>query len=195
VLGVGGGGGRGFMKMSVELNFERSVSCRLPRCPLFKTLKSVFKTLPDCLQDTSKVSSRHFPTVFKTLPKCLQDTSRVSSRHFPSVFRTLPECLQDTTRPPHPTPYSPLPNSQHAAPPRRNRAGDFRELADALRRRLIHVDVALSIRGQRDRTADSSGRRRDPFAVVAVASRKSTRSLTGLKCEAHLTWHTPSRTA
>jgi hypothetical protein len=53
---------------------------------------------PECLQDTSRVSSRHFPTVFKTLPECLQDTPQVSSRHFPSVFKTLPECLQDTPR-------------------------------------------------------------------------------------------------
>src|SRR3954452_4861897 len=61
--------------------------------------KNGTKTLLDCLQDTLRLSSRHFLTVFKTLLDWLQDMPGLSSRHSSTVFNTLPDCLQDEGRP------------------------------------------------------------------------------------------------
>src|SRR4051812_614675 len=74
---------------------------------------TVFKTLPDCLEDTALLSSRHCSTVFKTLNDCVQDTRRLSSRHWAIVFKTEDDCLQDGARPSLPLLLHPLPSTKH----------------------------------------------------------------------------------
>ena len=54
-----------------------------------------------------------------------------------------------------------------SSPSRGQRPGHWRELSDALRARLIHVDIALGIGGQGNRTANGRRRGGKCFAVVS----------------------------
>src|SRR3954447_25783405 len=59
-----------------------------------RTTENGTKTLPDCLQDTRRLSSRHPRNFLKTLSACLQDNVRLCSRRNGTVFKTPPDSLQ-----------------------------------------------------------------------------------------------------